>query len=295
MQSLWMLVAALLFAVIGVTIKLAAAAGYGTAELVFYRSVIGCMLATAAMAVLRIPIRTAHTAAHLKRGVASTVAISAFMYAVVHLPLSTAVTLNFTAPLWVALILALVFGENLSRIMLVALAVGFIGIVLLLQPVFTPDKRFDVTIGLLSGMAAAIGVLNVRRLGGLGEPDLRIFWWFTAIISIASGLWLVVFGGWKSHSMAGAGWVLAMAVAATAGQLAQTRAYSKGKAMLAANLSYAAVPFSALAGVLLYDDRIPVTGWLAMGMVILSGIMATWRTRRSETKAVVPEPPTPST
>ena len=42
-------------------------------------------------------------------------------------------------------------------------------------------------------------------------------------------------------------------------------------------------------------DHIPATGWLAMGMVILSGIMATWRTRRSETKAVVPEPPTPST
>jgi len=304
MQSLWMLLGALLFAISGVTIKFAAAAGYTTPELVFYRSVIGFIVVSLMMALRGLSPRTPHMVAHLQRGAAGTFAIWLFMYAVIHLPLSTAITLNFTAPLWIGMILALVYGERLSRTMLIALGLGFLGIVILLKPIFTPAMRFDITIGLLSGIAAAIALLNVRRLGAMKEPEMRIFWWFTLVVTIGSGLWLTVSGGWHLRHE-GLLWLLAMGASTTGGQLAQTRAYSRGATMLAANLSYSAVLFSALAGLLIWDEHIPGSGWLAIAIIIASGIMATLRARKSAaSKAVVtvpiattiePEPPSTET
>lgn len=293
MQSLWMLLAALLFAVTGVTIKLSAAVGFNTTEQVFYRSLVGWLIVSIIMLVRGMSFRTPHTIAHLQRGAASTFAIWLFMYAVIHLPLPTAVTLNFTSPLWIALILTLVFGESISKTMVAALVIGFAGILLLLQPVFTPDKRFDLTIGLLSGVGAAIGALNVRRLGSLREPEWRIFWWFSTIIGAGAAAWMTITQGWRSHPVDSFFWVIAMGSAAAAAQLAQTRAYARGKPLLTANLSYAGVLFSALAGVMIYHDHIPLSGWCAMALIILSGIMATYRTRKGERKPIEPEAPTP--
>jgi drug/metabolite transporter (DMT)-like permease len=292
-QSLWMLFAALLFALMGITIKASAALGYSTAELVFYRSLIGWIFISLVILLRGYSIRTPYVVAHLQRGVAGTFAIWLFMYAVVHLPLATAITLNFTAPLWIGLILALVFGEKLSRTMVFALLLGFVGIIILLQPIFSPDKRFDITIGLISGVAAAVALLNVRRLGGLGEPEWRIFWWFSGVITAGSALWLTVSGGWLHHSLNGLHWLLAMGAVATAGQLAQTRAYAQGKTLLSASFSYASVPFSALAAWLVYDEAIAFSGWIAMAIIVSSGLIATWRTHQGN-KAVTPEPPAPS-
>ncbi|HEX4327096.1 MAG TPA: DMT family transporter [Burkholderiales bacterium] len=302
MQSLWMLLAAFLLAVTGVAIKYAAAAGLSTGETVFYRTFIGVVVVSVMMAGLRVSPRSVHTRALLYRGLAGTFAMWLFMYSVVHLPLSTAITLNFTAPLWIALILALVFGERLSKTMTAALVLGFIGIVMLLKPIFVPEMRFDITIGLLSGVAGATALLNVRRLGALGEPDMRIFLWSSSVIALGAALWLTATGGWHMHGFDAVKWVVAMGALATAAQLCQTRAYSRGGTILTANLSYATVLFSALADLLLWGVRIPASGWLAIALIIASGIMATLRSRkgarreaRAETAApsIQPEPPLP--
>jgi drug/metabolite transporter (DMT)-like permease len=175
--------------------------------------------------------------------------------------------------------------------MVLALATAFVGIVVLLKPIFTPDRQFDLTIALLSGITAAIGLLNVRRLGSIGEPEWRIFFFVTLVVTLASAAWLTISGGWRGHDASGLYWLIGMAVASTAGQLAQTRAYAAGKTMLAANLSYLAVLFSALAGLLVYDETISAGGWLGMAIIVGAGIMATLRAARSGKRAVAPEPP----
>ncbi|MDB5803632.1 MAG: putative permease, superfamily [Betaproteobacteria bacterium] len=297
-----MLLASFLLAIVGITIKYAAAAGYSTGEIVFYRTFIGFAVVSVMMALRGVSPRSAHTLGHVQRGAAGTFAMWLFIYAVVHLPLSTAITLNFTAPLWIALILALVFGERLSKTMLAALGLGFLGIAILLKPIFSPEMRFDITIGLLSGIAGAVALLNVRRLGALGEPEMRIFWWSSMIISGGAALWLTASGGWRWHGSNGLAWIAALGALATGAQLAQTRAFSRGAAILAANLSYSTVLFSAIADLLLWNIHIAASGWLAIAIIISSGIMATLRTRKSarrEAAAAAPaepiEPEPPST
>ena len=279
-----MLLAAFLLAITGITIKFASGAGYSTAELVFYRTFIGFLVASLMLAMRGMSPRSEHVLGHIYRGTAGTFAMWLFVYAIVHLPLSTAITLNFTAPLWIALILALVFGERLSKTMAGALAMGFIGIVILLKPIFSPEMRFDITLGLLSGIAGAVALLNIRRLGALGEPDVRIFWWSSMIVSASAAIALTVTGGWRWHGSNGLLWIAALGAVATGAQLAQTRAYARGATILAANLSYSTVLFAAVADLLIWQVYIPPTGWLAIAIVIASGIMATLRTRKSTRK-----------
>ncbi|HEY4374920.1 MAG TPA: DMT family transporter [Burkholderiales bacterium] len=305
MQSLWVLLASFLLSIVGIIIKFTAQAGYSTGEVVFYRTFIGVVVVSIMMAARGVSPRSKYTLGHVQRGIAGTFAMWLFVYAVVHLPLSTAITLNFTAPLWIALMLALVFGERLSKTMMAALALGFLGIVILLKPIFSPEMRFDITIGLISGVAAAVALLNVRRLGALGEPEMRIFWWSSSIIAGGAALWLTATGGWHWHGGEGLMWILAMGTLAAAAQLSQTRAFSRGATILAANLSYSTVLFSALADLLIWNVHIPLMGWLAITIIIASGIMATLRTRKNVQRAaaapatatpatVTPEPPASS-
>ena len=105
MQSLWMVAASLLFASMGVCVKLGAAQ-FSAAELVFYRGAIALVLLWGFVLVRRLPLATPHWRAHLWRGVTGSVSLVLYFYAISVLPLATAVTLNYTSPLFLALILA---------------------------------------------------------------------------------------------------------------------------------------------------------------------------------------------
>src|SRR5512138_1275539 len=105
MKSSWMLVAAALFALMGVLVK-HASAHFSPAELVFYRSAFGLAAIWAVVAVshrrLLAPLATPHLRSHFWRGVSGFAALVLFFYALARLPLATAVTLNYTAPLFLA-------------------------------------------------------------------------------------------------------------------------------------------------------------------------------------------------
>ena len=75
--------------------------------------------------------------------------------------------------------------------------------------------------------------------------------------------------------------LLGVASFATAAQLAMTRAYSRGKTMMSAALAYSTVIFSSLFGVLFWGEVMDAWAWLAIGLIILSGIAATHFSRAS--------------
>jgi len=113
MQSLWMVAAAFLFACMGVCVKLAAEAGYSPAEIVFYRNAIALALMSASMLWGRLDPRTPHWKFQIYRGVSGFISLMLYFYAIAWLPLATAVTLNYTSPLFLALFLAGLSGARL--------------------------------------------------------------------------------------------------------------------------------------------------------------------------------------
>ncbi|KAB2921183.1 MAG: DMT family transporter [Dechloromonas sp.] len=278
MQSLWMLVASLLFACMGVCVKFAAET-HSAVEITFWRSFISLLLMFVLVRLRGVSLQTAHWRWQVMRGAVGFAALFSYFYAITLLPLATAVTLNYTSAIFLALYLALA-GWRMQRGILVALAIGLAGVVLLLRPTLQTDQLFGGLVGLASGVLAGMAYFSVRELGARGEPETRTVFYFSLVSSIGAGIWLL-FSEWHAVDADSALLLFGVAAFATLAQLAMTRAYSRGKTMMAAALAYSTVIFSSLFGMLLWGEVLGTSAWAAIGLIILSGIAATHFSRAS--------------
>lgn len=278
MQSLWMLVASLLFACMGVCVKFAAET-HSAVEITFWRSFISLLLMFALVRLRGVPLRTAHWRWQVTRGAVGFAALFSYFYAITLLPLATAVTLNYTSAIFLAVYMALA-GWRMQRGILVALAIGLAGVVLLLRPTLQADQLFGGLVGLASGVLAGMAYFSVRELGARGEPETRTVFYFSLVSTVCAGIWALFS---ESHAIDADSALLLFGVAAfaTLAQLAMTRAYSRGKTMMAAALAYSTVIFSSLFGMLFWGEVLGASAWAAIGLIILSGIAATHFSRAS--------------
>ncbi len=278
MQSLWMLVASLLFACMGVCVKFAAAT-HSAVEITFYRSFISLILMFGLVRLRGVRLATPHWRWQISRGVVGFSALFAYFYAITLLPLATAVTLNYTSAIFLAIYLALA-GMRMRAGILGALIVGLVGVALLLKPTFHADQLIGGLIGLGSGVLAGMAYFSVRELGVRGEPETRTVFYFSLVSSACAGLWLI-FSDLHAVDLKSGLLLLGVAGFATVAQLAMTRAYTRGKTLMSAALAYSTVIFSSLFGVLFWGEVLDASGWLAIGLIILSGIAATHFSRAS--------------
>ncbi|WP_324780679.1 DMT family transporter [Thiobacillus sedimenti] len=276
MKSGWMLVAAALFALMSVLVKHASAT-FSPAELVFYRSAFGLVAIWSAVAVrhrkLLGPLVTPHIQAHFWRGLSGFAALVLFFFALARLPLATAVTLNYTAPLFLAALSAWWLREEHGRGLVGAVLLGFAGIVMLLRPQLAGQAWLPAVGGLVSGMLAAVAYVNVKQLGRLGEPEWRVVFYFTLLSTAGGALWMA-FAGFHPPQAGDWPWLVGIGVTATVAQLALTRAYHRGRTLAVGALAYATVGFSALYGVLLLGERLPFLAWVGMAVVAAAGVWA---------------------
>lgn len=278
MQSLWMIVASFLFACMGVCVKLAAQT-HSAVEITFWRSFIALLLMFGLVRLRGVALATPHWRWQITRGLVGFSALVAYFHAITLLPLATAVTLNYTSAIFLALYLALA-GWRMRTGMLGALAVGLGGVALLLKPTFHEEQLLGGLIGLGSGVLAGMAYFSVRELGARGEPETRTVFYFSLVATVCSGVWLS-FGEINAVDRDSGLILFGVAAFATLAQLAMTRAYSRGKTLMSAALAYSTVIFSSLAGVLFWGEVLPASAWAAIGLIILSGIAATHFSRAS--------------
>lgn len=271
MQSLWMLVASFLFACMGLCVKLAAQY-FSVAEIVFYRSFISLLIMAVLVRLRGVPLATPYWRMQLTRGLFGFAAIYAYFLAITLLPLATAITLNYTSSIFLALGL-LVFGWRLTPGAFGALLAGFAGVVLLLHPTWQAEQLTGGLVGLGSGVLAAVAVFNVRELGACGEPECRTVFHFSLISSLCAGLWLV-FQDWHSIGWQSGFLLLGVGGFAAAAQLAMTRAYTRGATLTAAALAYSTVIFASLFGALFFFEVLDTAAWLGMLLIVVSGVAA---------------------
>ncbi|GKS83779.1 DMT family transporter [Acidovorax sp. SUPP1855] len=288
MQALWMVLAAFLFASMGVCVKVASAY-FNSAELVCYRGIIGMAILWALARSQRVKLGTHYPGMHAWRSLVGVVSLGSWFYAIAHLPLATAMTLNYMSSVWIAAflvggaLLAWRPSSSSSRpplqgTLVFTVMVGFAGVVMMLRPSLDQHQMFAGLIGLLSGLTAAFAYMQVMALSRLGEPETRTVFYFAVGSAVAGGAGLLLTGmsdwpGWPSL------WLLPIGVLAAAGQLCLTRAYASARTsrgtLVVANLQYSGIVFAALYSVLLFGDDIPAIGWAGMALIVVSGIVAT--------------------
>ena len=268
-----MVAAAFLFACMGVCVKFAAVR-YSAAEIVFWRSVVALALMVAIVRFQGVAFATTHWRLQVFRGASGFLSLLLYFYAIVLLPLATAVTLNYTSPLFLIIFLAAFSGVRLRGAMLLTLLAGFLGVVWLLRPTLAEDQWLGGLAGLGSGVLAGLAYYNVRALGQLGEPEARTVFYFSLLSAVCGAIWMAFF---EFHPLDLQGVLLLLGVGffATGAQLAMTRAYRRGHALASASLAYSAVLFASVFGVVFWNERVGPDGILAMAVIAGSGVLAT--------------------
>ena len=267
-----MLVAGFLFGWMGVFVKLGAEY-FSHIELVFYRSFLGLLMIYAVIHQQGLSLSTHHLKQHLWRGVSGTIALMLYFYCITVLPLATAVTLNYTAPLYLSILTILAFKEHFRPALSSAILLGFCGVILLLHPTLAQNQLIPGLIGLISGLLAGIAYLNVKQLGLRGEPEWRVVFYFSLIAAISSGIGMLL-GTVHPITVPGLFILLGLSSTATLAQLAMTRAYRTGKTLVAGSLSYSTVIFASIFGMILWGEALPLMGWIGMGLIIAGGVLS---------------------
>ncbi|QOF81817.1 DMT family transporter [Variovorax sp. 38R] len=304
-----MVLGAFLFATMSVVVKIASE-WFNSGEMVLGRGLIGIVFLWLLARNRGTSLATKYPGMHAWRSTIGVVSLGAWFYAIAHMPLATAVTLNYMSSVWVAAFL--VGGALLAWVpvpgrdgrierpplqgpLVMTVLAGFAGVVLMLKPTVGGGDGFAGMLGLLSGVTAAFAYMQVVALSRIGEPELRTVFYF-AVGSAVAGAFATAatgFSGGSSWTWQHALWLLPIGLLAALGQLCMTRAYATAKTqagtLVVANLQYSGIVFAAFYSVVLFDDRIDVTGWAGMALIIASGIAATVLRQRAVPKAPAEE------
>ena len=263
--------ASLLFTAMGVCIKFASEY-HGSGEIVMVRGVVGAVLIAGVSWWQGESLRTRVPWRHVSRSITSVASLTLWFQSIAVLPLATAVTLNYTSSLWLAVALAvsalLARGQRVEPRLLWAIVLGFVGVVMMLQPTMRADALWFGVMGLMSGLLSALGYLQVAALGRLGETAVHAVFYFSLCCAFG-GAAKTAAGGWTALPCPGLGWLLAVGVLGTVARLLLTRAYARGSPLVTASLQCAGIAFSFVAGVVIFDDA--VSGLALAGIALIVG------------------------
>jgi drug/metabolite transporter (DMT)-like permease len=280
MKSLWMLGAGFSFAVLAAFVKLTAEQGVPTGQILFFRSLFSAVALLGFMQWRRVSVTTPLWKTQISGSLGGVISLAAYFHAIKMLPLATAVTLNYTSPIFLGLLLMFNRQSPVTAGPLAALMAGFVGVILLLQPSFDGTAWPGYALAVLSAVLGAFYFVHIRRLGAAGEPSVRTVFYFSAISTITSVPLALSASATKPYDIEITGLLLGAGFLATIGQVMLTFAYQGNKPLIAGALGYSQVVFSVLFGILIWHDAIPAHVGLGILLIVVSGIMTTATQRR---------------
>lgn len=277
MQSLWMLLASAMFAMMGACVKVASDHGASLPLVVLFRGVPSVVLIFVWARLTNRTLRPSSWKLHLWRNVAGISSMWLGFYAISHLPLSTAISLNYTAPLFIAGWMLGWGGTQRDIVRIIAVLAGFLGVLAILRPSIGEEHLFAAFAGLGAGSLSAVAMMQIRQLGRLGEAEWRTVFIFSCCVVLVSTAALL-FHGWVNVTVQALLALVGVGLAGLVGQLAMTRAFGMGSALLTAALQYTTIIFAALLGIAFWDDIPDLIAWGGIMLIVASGLLSIWRT-----------------
>lgn len=288
---LYMLLAALGFSVMGGAAK-ALRETLNAGQLSFYRNIIGLIFLVFVLWI-RPPVNPGKGKWYwlVFRGFMGTVALYSLLYCIIHLPLGTAMSYNLTSTIFIALFSFLIFKEYLGRGVLLALVIGFAGMLMIYKPIMHLKWTYHLA-GLISGITSAIAYLTVHRLTKYYDSRLIVLAFIlSGVIVPAISMSVHYTTGLRTDDLfiidwtwpVGKEWiyVAVMGVSSLIAQYFVTKAYGADKAGIVSIFGYANIIFSVFIGMMLGDAFPDLLSWLGITSIILSGILITFLKRKS--------------
>lgn len=218
-------------------------------------------------------IRTQRVRDHTARNVVHYGAQYAWFLALTMIPLAQVVAIEFTMPIWAILLAAAFLGERITRWKLLAVALGLLGVGLVVRP-----DAAGLNAGQLVALAAAVGfAVSVILTKSLTRTDeaLTIIFWMLLVQSILGVL--PALAVWRWPSAVGWGWILVVAFCGTFSHYCMARALSHAEATVVVPMDYLRVPLTALAGWLIYAERMDLLTVLGAVLILGGNLLNTRR------------------
>lgn len=270
------------FAVMAVLVKSATRIPAG--ETVFFRAfcaipvIMGWLLARGELAS---GLRVSSITGHAVRGVAGSLAMGLGFWGLKLIPLPEATAIRFATPILIVIFAALILKERVRLFRLTAVAVGLLGVTIVMWPQLTFDgggaARMGALVTLASATLAALAQIFIRAMAGTERTEAIVFW-FSATAS-AFALCSFPFGwvwpmGWEWVFLIGAGLI------GGAGQIFLTSAYRYAEAGTLAPFTYLSMVWALIFGFFLFDELPTVPMLIGSVLVIAAGVAIVFRERR---------------
>jgi S-adenosylmethionine uptake transporter len=288
MQALWMLLASVMFAIMGSCVKLATEHDASLSQVVMFRGLPSVVLLLLWARTARQSIIPSSWKLHVWRNLSGVSSMWLGFFALSHLPLATATSLAYTSPLFIAAWMLGWGGAQRDAVRIVSVALGFFGVIAVLRPSIGEDQWLAALLGLGSGCCAAVAMMQIRELGRIGEPEWRTVLFFSVAVCLSSVAGLVT-EGWGQADAIGYASLTGIGVAGLVGQLAMTRAFGLGSALLTAALQYTTIIFAALLGMAFWQEHLDDMAWAGMALIVAAGLLSIWRTMRESAAARRPK------
>lgn len=217
-------------------------------------------------------MRTTRLRQHAVRNTVHYVAQAGWFAALTMIPLAQVVAIEFTMPIWTAVIAAAFLGERIDRAKVVAIALGLVGVGLIVRPAAS-----GLSAGQLIALGAAVGfAVAVTMTRSLARTDNAtvIMFWMLAVQSLLGIVPAVL--TWRTPGAGVMGWVLVVAFCGTFSHYCLAQAMRHAEATMVVPIDFLRVPLTALAGWAIYAERLDlltVTGTA----LILAGNLANLR------------------
>ena len=250
-----------------------------TFQILFFRSLIGVLVVLPFLARKGfIDIRTSRFRWHVSRAVIQFGAQICWIYGIVHLSLSDLTAIEFSIPLFTALLAVLFLGERMWRHKWIATLLGFAGVLLILRPEGSAFNLAGLVMVTGSFLYAGSGVL-VKYLTRTDSPQGIIFW--MNLLQLPAGLIpAIVIYDWVAPGLADVPWILIWGCAGLWAHYSMARALQLADITIIFPLDFLRLPVMALIGFLLYAEALDP--WTAVGALVI--FVGNWHSLRAESR-----------
>lgn len=222
-------------------------------------------------------MRTSRLGLHVARNVVHYGGQFCWFLALTMIPLSQLVAIEFTMPIWAALLAVNFLGERMNRWKNLAMMLGFVGVVIIVRPV---GARVDP--GQLIMLVGAVGFgISIVAVKSLTRTDsaVQIMFWMLLIQSVV-GL-LPALSGWVWPSPAVWGWMMVVAFGGTFSHYCMARAMAHADTTVVVPLDFLRLPLSTAIGWLVYAEALDVYTALGAALILLGNLFNLKVPRRS--------------
>ena len=245
-----------------------------TFQILFFRSFVGLVVV---LALLHRSgwsrVKTHVFGTHLLRNVAHFGGQYGWFYGIAFIPLSEVFAIEFTVPIWTAILATLFLGERMNGLRILAVALGFVGILVILRPGMAVVSAPAIAV-LGGAMCYAISHVFTKRLSGTETPLTILF--YMTVIQLPLGL-APALPHWVWPPAALWPWVGVVAVTALSAHYCLTRAFQLADATVVMPMDFLRLPLIAVVGFLFYGETLKT--WVFVGALIV--FAATWLNLKS--------------